>query len=77
MFKKTRESVSSGFASLKVCKTNNDNCKKEKNEGFTNIKILQDKLKTLGVKVRIKYINDNISKIIFIHENHCSVRQSD
>ena len=77
MFKKTRESVSSGFASLKVCKTNNDNCKKEKNEGFTNIKILQDKLKTLGVKVRIKYINDTTSTIISMHENNYSVRQSD
>ena len=53
LFKKTRESVTSGFASLKVCKTNNDNCEKEKNEGFNNIKILQEKLKTLGKKVRI------------------------
>ena len=53
LFKKTRENVTSGFASLKVCKTNNDNCEKEKNEGFNNVKILQDKLRTLGIKVRI------------------------
>ena len=51
VFKKTRESVNSGFATLKVCNANNDNCEKEKNEGFTNNKILQEKLNNLGVKV--------------------------
>ena len=49
--KKTRESVTSGFASLKVCNTNNDKCEKEKNKEFTNNKILEEKLKNLGVKV--------------------------
>ena len=43
--------MTSGFASLKVCNTNNDKCEKEKNKEFTNNKILEEKLKNLVVKV--------------------------
>jgi len=49
--KKTRESVSTGFASLKVCNANNDNCEREKLEGITNIKLLEEKLKNVDAQL--------------------------